>query len=60
MSIENNSNQINSDYDPDEQDNAINAQVTSSFHSLSVEFIAKIALFYICRKCDFIQQTFEI
>jgi hypothetical protein len=60
MSIENYIHQINSDYEPGEQDNSVNSQVKSLFHSLSVDFIAKLALFYICRKCDFMQQTFVI
>ena len=51
MIVEGENNSINDCHEDKEQNYSIIYQVTSIFHPILAEYIAKYALFHICRKC---------
>ena len=50
----------NGAHEGNERDDTIEAEVKSSCDPISLEYIPKLALFYIYRKHDFMQQFFGI
>ena len=53
MIVEGENNSINYCHEDKEQNDSSIYQVTSIFHPILAEYIAKYALFHICRKYDF-------
>jgi hypothetical protein len=51
---------INDAHEVKEEDDPNEAQVSSLLHHILVEYIAKYALFHICRKCYFNSEFFKI
>ena len=50
----------NGSHEGNKRDDTIEAEVKSSCHPISLEYIPKLALFYIYRKHDFMQHFFGI